>query len=460
MEKTGICRLADLLTALRRRSLDPADEEAARLCLLDGLGCMIYGAAMEEAPRFAAAVRAMSGEGNIAVPGASGRFSAENAALLGGTYAHLRELDDVHYAIVHSGSVCVPVVVSLAQKFGSSLREVLVALVVGVEAMVRVSRAMDFLDHRQRGWHGTATCGAFGAAAAAAALMDLDAEGCANAMGIAGSRTGGSWAFAADGALTKRLHPGLAARDGIVSAFFAASGIRGPHYVLEADDGGFLTMMSRSRDLSQLDAPMPELAIREVEYKWFASCKSVHSPVTAATEIFRSHPVCDPDGIADIAVEVNQSALSMAGRNYDSGSVVSAQLSIPYGVALGLAGRSGRAADYMPDVLKRPELRALADKTRVYRTDEFDEIRMKEHKSACRVTVTWKDGEKRSCKVTEPKGSFANPLSKDDILFKATELLDFALGAGRSGPVIDAFTNSPADVPFRELMPLLLPKEE
>jgi len=456
MENTGICRLAALLTELRARGLTAVEQGAARLCLLDSLACIVYGASMEEAPRFAAAVSAMSGAGPFAVPGLAPRFDVENAALIGGAFAHLRELDDVHYAIVHSGSVCVPVVVSLAQKLGSALGDVLTALAVGVEAMVRVSKAMDFLDHRQRGWHGTATCGAFGAAAAAASLLKLDAEGMANAMGIAGSRTGGSWAFAADGALTKRLHPGLAARDGIVAAYFAAEGVRGPHFVLEAGDGGFLPMTSASFDLSQLDCAAPKLAIEEIEYKWFASCKSVHSPVTAATEIFKQRPVSDAAEVADIAVEVNQSALSMAGRNYDADSVVSAQLSIPYGVALGLSGRTGRAADYMPDVLKTPVLRALADKTRVYRTDEFDEIREREHKSACRVTVTWTDGQTLSCKVTEPKGAFANPLTRDDIVFKATELIDWALGTGRAAAVIDAVTTAPAETAFASLLPLIL----
>lgn len=87
-------------------------------------------------------------------------------------------------------------------------------------------------------------------------------------------------------------------------------------------------------------------AIEEVEYKWFASCKSVHSPYTAAHEIFKRHGFTDAEKIRDVRAEVNQSAIEMAGGTYRRDSVVSAQISIPYGVALGLMGLEGKAADY------------------------------------------------------------------------------------------------------------------
>jgi len=249
-----------------------------------------------------------------------------------------------------------------------------------------------------------------------------------NALGIAGSRTGGSWAFAADGAMTKRIHPGLAARDGIVSACLAKNGITGPHQVLEAADGGIYRMMSRQYCLDVLDAVKERAAIEEVEYKWFASCKSVHSPYTAAHEIFKRHGFTDAEKIRDVRAEVNQSAIEMAGGTYRRDSVVSAQISIPYGVALGLMGFEGKAADYSEERLRDEKILAVAKKVRVEESEDMNRLRREEKRSAAKVTVQWKDGSTDTETVTAPKGSMFNPLSKEDITGKFMDLAGGIMG--------------------------------
>ena len=103
-----------------------------------------------------------------------------------------------------------------------------------------------------RGWHLTGTAGTFGAAAASAVLMGLDAWTTASALGLAGTQSAGLWAFHADGAMSKRLHPGRAAQAGIVSAQLAQRGFDGPRLILETADGGFLAATS--------DDPRPEEA--------------------------------------------------------------------------------------------------------------------------------------------------------------------------------------------------------
>jgi 2-methylcitrate dehydratase PrpD len=375
----------------------------ARFCLLDTLGCGIQGSSTPEGARLVETLCELSG-GDIMIWGTDRRTGLDSAALACGTLCHLRELDDVHFAILHTGSVCVPAAIAVAQKRNASLGQILRALVYGVEAMTRISLGMDYLAHRERGWHGTATCGAFGAAAAASVLLGADEKTMADALGIAGSRTGGSWAFAADNAMTKRLHPGLAARDGVLSACLAHRSISGPHYVLEAEDGGFYRLYSDKWDLNQLDRPSERYAVEDVEYKWFASCKSVHSPITAALRIHRENPGRSPEDVREILVEANASALSMAGRMYEPGSVISAQLSIPHGVALGICGRSGQSQDYDPNLLMDPALFELAGKVKLVESREMNDLRKKEHKSGARVTVEWTDGHSASATVTTPRG--------------------------------------------------------
>ena len=269
-------RLAALIKQVDERPLTAEEEQAARLCLLDALGVGLYGSTQPEAKMFLKAVKGL-GSGEVPVWGTNERLEAGSAALVCGSLCHLRELDDVHYAILHTGCVCVPAVMAAAQLENASLGQMLRAVVNGVEATARISLGMDYMEHRERGWHGTATCGAFGAAAAVGYLLGLDEKQLTDAVAIAGSRTGGTWAFSKDGAMTKRLHPGLAARDGLSAAYLARAGVSGPHYVLEAEDGGFYRLFSPSWDEESVLSQRERLEVNNIEFKWFASCKSVHS---------------------------------------------------------------------------------------------------------------------------------------------------------------------------------------
>ncbi len=447
---SGIERLAGLVAELNQLPLSQKAGQAARLCLLDTLGVGIYGSTQPEARQLLDAAKRLGG-GKVTVWGSGETLEAGMAAMVCGSLCHLRELDDVHFAILHTGCVCVPAAMAVAQLEHANLGHLLRAVTSGVETMVRTSLGMDYMDHRERGWHGTATCGAFGGAAAAGCLLDLNERQLADALGIAGSRTGGTWAFAADGAMSKRLHPGLAARDGVVSAYLAKAGISGPHYVLEAKDGGFYRLFSGEWDLDRALASREHLAVEEVEFKWFASCKSVHSPITAALQIHRDNPRRKPEEVARVQVEVNYSALSMAGHDYESDSVVSAQISIPYGVALGLLGRSGQGGDYTLETLKDPRLRFLADKVTVMENEEFNELRRTEHLSGARVTVEWTDGERAEAVVKYPKGSIADPLTTNDVIRKFLSLTQGSLGPDRSKQLLKLVLEGPEDLPIDQL---------
>ena len=451
----GMERLAVYLNALN--PLPKRVEQVARICLLDTLGSGIYGTATPEGQRVLRATAALSGANDVLIWGTSQRSSTDMAALVCGTLCHVRELDDVHFTIVHTGAVCVPAALAAGQRQSCNLGHVLRAVTLGVEAIVRVSLGMDYLSHRRRGWHATATCGAFGAAAATASILGLDDRGLANAMGISGSRTGGSWAFSLDNAMTKRLHPGLAAKDGVLSAYLAAQGVTGPQYVLEAPDGGFYQASSDSWDLDQLDCPNEHYAIEDVEYKWFASCKSVHSPHSAALLIHKDHPELKPEDIRQITVEVNSSAFSMASKMYEQDSVISAQLSIPYGVALGLHGRQGDVKDYEPEALADRRFFDLADKVRVVISEEMNHLRKAELKSGAKLHVEWHGGQSAEATVTAPKGVMSNPLTQDDIVQKFRGLTEHIIGKSNTASLIEMVLNGSGNTPVAELCTLLTP---
>ncbi len=401
---------AQLVRALQEVSrLDPFAlhdaRTAAKLCILDTVACGMHGALTEEGEAAFQAVSAVYGPGDATVWGRRARLPAPAAALLNGTAAHARELDDVHPAIIHPGSVVIPAVLSVAEREGSPGPDVLDAVITGYEAMVRIAEAADFLDHRRRGWHGTSTLGPFAAAAAASRLLGLGEQETVWALGLAGTRTGGTWAFAADGAMSKRLHPGAAARDGVLAAYLAKAGFTGPSYVLDADDGGFLPLTASSWDAGRLAAPVsPEtLAVLETEYKFFASCKSVHSPAEAALTL-RAEGLRSSD-VAEIFVEVNDSAMRMAGRAGMPETIAAAQLSIAYGVAVALLHGRADVAVYTPAMLQDAAVRDLVRRIRVQPSDEMNRLRVEQRLSAARLTVRLVDGSERTAAVQRPKSA-------------------------------------------------------
>jgi len=149
------------------------------------------------------------------------------AALLLGTAAHSLELDDLHNASsLHPGVVVFPAALAAARLTGATPLDLVAAVVVGYEVATRAGAAVNPETHYARGFHPTATCGAFGAAAAAGRLFGLSPDGLAHAWGVCGSQAAGSMAFLSEGAWTKHLHAGLAAQVGLKAAILAREGFR------------------------------------------------------------------------------------------------------------------------------------------------------------------------------------------------------------------------------------------
>lgn len=445
--------LASCLVDLQFEQFSRETVKAARLCLLDAIGCGLYGGTVLDGQKVISALSGLSA-GDLPVWGSNVLLSRSDAALACGSLCHLRELDDVHYSIVHPGAVVVPAVYATAFGRGYSLKKLLIAIICGYEAMVRISEGSSYLTHRQKGWHATATMGGFGAAAACGKLLELAEHEFVWALGLAGSRTGGTWAFKADGSMSKRIHPGLAARDGLAAAFLAQAGISGPEYVLEAEDGGFYRVACEDWDLAELGRDWGKTwAVSEVEFKWYAACKSVHSPLEASLQIAaRGRRIEDIDCIT---VGINSSAMSMAGGMYTRDSVASAQLSIPYGVALGLSGREGLAQDFETDAIADENIFQLAQKVRVTVSPKMEEIRLTQHKSAAHVEVIYRDGSHVEAEVHDAKGHIGNPLSEAVVIDKFLGLASCAVGKQQAESICDLIIHgelrTPADDLFHRL---------
>jgi 2-methylcitrate dehydratase PrpD len=234
--------LASYWAAARFEDL-PSDTVAlAKGFLIDTLAAGIAGSRTDVVDAaLKAAQSAAESAGSGTVWGRSEKLPAPMAAMVNGTSAHALELDDFG-GCGHSGAVVIPAVLALAGRTTFTGKEALNALVAGYDLAARILEgAGGYQPHNDLGWHSTGTCGSFGSAAASAKLLGLDAGQFADALGIAGTFTGGIWAFLADGAMTKRFHPGKAAENGLSAALLAQAGMSGPRMVVEAEWGGFFS---------------------------------------------------------------------------------------------------------------------------------------------------------------------------------------------------------------------------
>src|SRR6185369_15391051 len=177
-----------------------------------------------------------------------------------------------------------------AGRGGITGREALIGLLAGYDLAARVLEgAGGYRPHNDLGWHSTGTCGSFGAAAAAARVMKLDRAQFADALGIAGTYTGGIWAFLADGAMTKRFHPVEASETGLSAALLAQEGMSGPRQVLEAPWGGFFSTYARetATPAATLAGLGTEFRIARSGMKPYACCRGLHTTLDALFEVMR-----------------------------------------------------------------------------------------------------------------------------------------------------------------------------
>jgi len=413
----------------------------ARLLMLDLLGAALAGVDTEETRAVLAAARGFGpADGPCGIWGTNRRTSPAVAALVNGTIAHAQELDDFGGAD-HSGAVVVPAVLAAAEAEGiDDGARVLEAIIAGYEVALRVLEAAGgYRAHNEHGgWHSTGTCGSFGAAAAAAHMLGLDARRTTWAIGLAGSFTGGIWAYLADGAMSKRYHPGRAAEIGLTAAYLAREGFTGPTQVLEAAWGGFLP--TYAGDSARPDAITTglgrEYRIMKSGIKPYACCRGLHSALDVILRLRAEHGL---DAERAAAVEVRCSAANakaLGDRNPTTR--LGAQMSMPYSLAVALETGRANLAEYEDRWISDPGVRGVMARIEMIVDPAIDED------TEPYLTVVTADG--RRLEGHEPTGLGApeNPLSEDAVIAKYEDLASRALADAAVAGLRDAVLALPA----------------
>lgn len=403
--------LAAFTAGLKYEHLAPATRLMARQCILDWLACCIRGSAEPPGAVIRRVVAAQGGGGEATVFGAAPfRTTALQAALANGAFSHALDMDDLHNAsIIHLGTVVVPAALAVAEQTGASGSALITAVVAGYEVGARVGEAVNPESYFY--WHTTGTAGTFGAAAAAASLLGLGVEQTAHCLGSAGTQAAGLWEFLREGAMSKTLHAGKAAMNGVLAAVLAREGFTGATAILEGEKG-FCRAVSPAPRLEKLTAGLGGNAykIDENSFKPYAACKHCHPAINAA-QIMLGAPGFDTRRIRSIAVRTNSVAENLV-NNPAPQNVYGSKFSLQYCVAA--AFRYGRVGveEFAPDRAGDGELRRLMGCVAVEVDPELDEqYRRNPEKWSTLVIVTLDDGERYQQHVGYPKGDPQNPVS-------------------------------------------------
>ncbi|MFI5014148.1 MAG: MmgE/PrpD family protein [Hyphomicrobiales bacterium] len=449
-------RLADYWAAARYEDMPSAAIAMAKRFLLDNLAAAIAGADSEvtEIALRAAQACAEGTSGSSIVWGHRATLPAPLAAMVNGTAAHALELDDFG-GCGHSGAVVIPVVAALAGRGGISGKAALTAVLAGYDLAARVLEgAGGYRPHNDKGWHSTGTCGSFGAAAAAAKLIGLDAERFADALGIAGTFTGGIWAFLADGAMTKRFHPGRAAENGLSAALLAQAGMTGPRRVLEVEWGGFFSTYSPG--FATPDATLAglgsEFRIATSGMKPYACCRGLHACLDDLFEMMGEAKI-DSSGIAGMVVHGN----AQVCRQFDRPTIANmldAQFSMQYALAVGAL--SGRATLDQFSPLRSEE----KEVERVMRLVKVVDDRVLKVGEYPPLELILTDGRRLARQVPFAKGAPENPLTDEELDAKVVSLVTPVLGRARCRQLTACIARLEELADLRELTRLLVPEGE
>jgi len=410
-------QFADRLATFRLKQVPKEVVAHAKLILLDTLGAMLAASNTKySATRILVDfAKRLGGRPESSLVGQGGKTSCVNAALVNGTLGYYCDIEPHHVGgILHAPAVMVPTSLAVAEKVGASGARFLEAMLLGVEVTCRVSYALNPTALYNRGFHPSAICGAFGAAAAAGRLFTLTPARFGIALGLALQQASGLLAWASDPSENSRpFNPGLAGRNGTTAAYLAHLGFGGPPTPFEGKYDVFTAFSGERHPEALLADWGKHFYLPEFAYKRYSSCSFTHPGLDALLDLTRRHQLKPPD-VQDIALRFPKLGAHMIDNNELKSHC--AQYILPVGLVFGRV----LIDDILQDRLRNPEVARLRQHTRMIADPELDGGWPETYASV--VEVTTADGRHLSARVDHAKGTMQNPLTPDEIHDKYLKL--------------------------------------
>ncbi len=403
--------------------------EAVKKEVLDSLATALGGSSKAGVKELVDMVKEWGGSKQSTVIAYGFKCPAPNAAQVNGTMIHALDYDDGHQvALVHIGCVAVSTAFAAAERMGKvNGKEFIAAIALGGDFTSRLGLASKPGGSAMAsGWHPTTLFGFLGSAAIAGRIMGLGEERMINALGLAYHQCGGAGTGVADGALAKRIGPGLAAKGGITAALMAERGITGERDPLEGKTGLYKTYMGGDYD--------PVILTADLGKRWegvnigdkpYPCCGLTHACIDAALALKSRHKI-NIDEIKEITVyggdkvyELSQPPeIKKAPR-----TIIDAQFSVPWVVATALVKGKVTVDDFIDEAIKRAEILKLAQKI-----DTRLEPAMNRHGvGPGRVIIKMQDGNEYTEEVENCLGSVERPMTFEDVTKKFRECVACAI---------------------------------
>jgi 2-methylcitrate dehydratase PrpD len=411
--------------------------DAAKLHILDSLGCVLAGSRLE--PGKLAYHLAMATSGDDANHPSTLFGTAERVSYLGAvqamaTAAHCGEMDDIHGgAGACIGGMIVPALIAMAEKFGGSGRRFLEAAVVGYETIARVGLSIDAPKLFARGWWPSTICGAFGVAAAGGKFLGWSAENFVNALGVASLHSGGMLTGGHEGATARHLAFGRAAQNGILALLATEQGLSGPKRAFEDPRGFCLTLCAAPKwqYLQEFD----KFHLADVAFKPYPCARQMHAGVEALLMLMRQHSIASPK-IESIELLLPTQNAGMVDRPSIPSSRAATVGCGQYVMAVTALRGKIDLASFEDEYLRSDSVRNLMSKVTVSGAADLDR-HFPQYWSG-RVTLKLSDGRSFTHEVVIPKGESGNPMSAQEVEEKFLSLAVPELGVKKARLVIGA----------------------
>ena len=426
-------KMAEFCEKIKFEILPEAVVKRTKLLILDTVGIIIRARHDAESTKsLISAVNKLDlNNGNCQVFSDKSKYVPSAAALINGTLAHSLDFDDTHAeASLHSSAPILAAAFAAAQMKNCSGQELITACVLGYEIQIRLGLAGGSSAHYKRGFHPTATCGIFGAAAASGYIVGLSKEQFISAFGIALSQSSGSMQFLNDGSWTKRSHVGQAAQNGLNAAILAGEGFKGPKEAFEGK-WGYLNSFVSGGDLSKaLEGLGEKFETLNLGVKPYPSCRYSHAAIDGLLEL-KKEINFDVNDLEDVDVGLSETALNIIGypveEKQNPENVVDGQFSMPFCAALVLRNGSFTWDDYKSN-LKNDDVLDLCKKVNVSRNKQAEECCPKYMSANVKIKVSGKVYEKF---IKIPKGDPENFMTDQEFEDKFDGLTNPYLSEGK-----------------------------
>ena len=426
-------KMAEFCKDIKFEKLPNQVVKRTKLLILDTVGIIIRARHDAESTKsLISAVNKLDlNNGKCQVFSDTNRYVPSAAALINGTLAHSLDFDDTHAeASLHSSAPILAAAFAAAQMKNCSGQELITACVLGYEIQIRLGLAGGSSAHYQRGFHPTATCGVFGAAAAAGYIVGLNKEQFISAFGIALSQSSGSMQFLNDGSWTKRSHVGQAAQNGLNSAILAGEGFKGPKEAFEGK-WGYLNSFVSGGDLSKaLEGLGEKYETLNLGVKPYPSCRYSHAAIDGLLAL-KKEVNFNVDELEDVDIGLSETALNIIGypieEKQNPENVVDGQFSMPFCAALVLKNGSFTWDDYKLN-LKNDDILNLCKRVNVSPNKQAEECCPKYMSANVKIKVSGKVYEKF---IKIPKGDPENFMTDQEFEDKFDGLTNPYLSEGK-----------------------------